>query len=66
MTARRVEVVTHRGSMAFANPTATSLRDPAGRDAVMVTLYLHLEGAAAGEAGSLLYYRPVDELASPT
>jgi hypothetical protein len=31
----------------------------------MVTLYLHLEGAA-GEAGSLLYYRPVDELVSPT
>jgi hypothetical protein len=66
MTARRVEVVTHRGSTAFANPTATSLRDPAGRDAVMVTLYLHLEGAAAGEAGSLLYYRPVDQPAPPT
>jgi hypothetical protein len=66
MTARRVEVVTHRGSTAFANPTATCLRDPAGRDAVMVTLYLHLEGAAAGEAGSLLYYRPVDEPAPPT
>jgi hypothetical protein len=61
MTARRVEVITHRGSTAFANPTATCLRDPAGRDAVMVTLYLHLEGTAAGEAGSLLYYRPVDE-----
>jgi hypothetical protein len=65
MTARRVEVVTHGGSTAFANPTATCLRDPGGRDAVMVTLYLHLEGAA-GEAGSLLYYRPVDELVSPT
>jgi len=25
----------------------------------MVTLFLHLEGAAAGEAGSLLYYLPV-------
>jgi hypothetical protein len=66
MTARRVEVVTHRGSTAFANPTATCLRDPAGRDAVMVTLYLHVEGAAAGEAGSLLYYRPVDQPAPPT
>jgi hypothetical protein len=61
-----VEVVTHRGSTAFANPTATCLRDPAGRAAIMVTLYLHLEGAAAGEAGSLLYYRPVEEPAPPT
>jgi len=66
MTARRVEVVTHGGSTAFANPTATCLRDPSGRDAVMVTLFLHMEGAAAGEAGSLLYYLPVDEPASPT
>jgi hypothetical protein len=56
MTARRLEVVTHRGSTAFANPTATRLRDPSGRDAVMVTLFLPVEGAAAGEAGSLLYY----------
>jgi hypothetical protein len=61
MTAQRLEVVTHRGSTAFANPTATCLRDPVGRDAVMVTLFLHVEGAAAGEAGSLLYYLPVDE-----
>jgi hypothetical protein len=66
MTAQRVEVVTHRGSTAFANPTATCLRDPLDRDAVMVTLYVHAEGAVAGEAGSLLYYRPVDELAAPT
>jgi hypothetical protein len=61
MTARRLEVVTHGGSTAFANPTATWLRDPSGREAVMVTLFLPVEGAAAGEAGSLLYYMPVDE-----
>jgi hypothetical protein len=61
MTARRLEVVTHGGSTAFANPTATWLRDPSGRKAVMVTLFLPVEGAAAGEAGSLLYYLPVDE-----
>jgi hypothetical protein len=65
MTAQRLEVVTHGGSTAFANPTATCLRDPSGRDAVMVSLYLHVEGAAAGEAGSLLYYVPVDEPAPP-
>ena len=61
MTARRLEVVTHGGSTAFANPTATRLRDPSGRKAVMVTLFLPVEGAAAGEAGSLLYHLPVDE-----
>jgi hypothetical protein len=65
MTAQRLEVATHRGSTAFANPTVTRLRDPLGRDAVMVTLFLHVEGAAAGEAGSLLYYVPVDQPASP-
>jgi hypothetical protein len=59
-TARQVEVVTHGGSTAFANPTATLLRDPSGRDAVMVTLFLPVEGAAPGEAGSLLYHVPVD------
>jgi hypothetical protein len=59
MTAQQVDVVTHGGSTSFANPTATCLRGPLGRDVVMVTLFLHLEGAAAGEAGSLLYYLPV-------
>jgi hypothetical protein len=65
MVAQRLEVVTHGGSTAFANPTATRLRDPSGRDAVMVTLFLPVEGAAAGEAGSLLYYMSVDKSASP-
>ena len=57
--AQRVDVVSHRGSVAFANPTATCLRDPAGRNAVMVTLFVPAEGAAPGEAGSLLYCLPV-------
>jgi hypothetical protein len=66
MTARRLEVVTHGGSStAFANPTATCLRDPSGGDAVMVTMFLPVEGAAAGEAGSLLYHVAVDKSASP-
>jgi hypothetical protein len=58
-TAQRLEVMTHGGSIAFANPTATILRDPAGRDALMVTLFLPMEGAAPGEAGSLLYVVPI-------
>ncbi len=65
-TARRLDIVTHRGSTAFANPTATCLRDPSGRNVVMVTLFLPVEGAAPGEAGSLLYYVPVDEPLLPT
>jgi len=59
-TTEPLDVVTHRGSAAFANPTATPLRDPAGRDAIMVTLFLPMEAAAPGEAGSLLYLVPVE------
>ena len=59
-TTERLDIVTHKGSTAFANPTATSLRDPAGRDAIMVTLFLPMEAAAPGEAGSLLYLVPVE------
>ena len=53
------------GSTAFANPTATMLRDPVGRDALLVTLFLPTEGAAPGEAGSLLYLGPVGQAAQP-
>jgi hypothetical protein len=59
-TTERLEVVTHKGSTAVANPTATRLRDPAGRDAIMATLFLPMEGAAPGEAGSLLYVVPAE------
>lgn len=59
-TAERLDIVTHGGSRAFANPTATMLRDPAGRQAVMVTLFVPMEAAAPGEAGSLLYHVPAD------
>jgi hypothetical protein len=64
-TAERLEVMTHGGSTAFANPTATMLRDPAGRDALMVTLFLPVEGAAPGEAGSLLYVVPIGQAGPP-
>jgi hypothetical protein len=59
--AERLAVMTHGGSTAFANPTATMLRDPAGRDALMVTMFLPMEGAAPGEAGSLLYLVPIGQ-----
>jgi hypothetical protein len=60
-TAQRLDIVTHGGSTAFANPTATVLRDPAGRQALVVTLFVPMEGAAPGEAGSLLYHVPVED-----
>jgi hypothetical protein len=60
-TAQRLEVLTHGASTAFANPTATMLRDPAGRDALMVSLVLPMERAAPGEAGSLLYVVPIGQ-----
>ena len=63
-TAEQLRIVTHRGSTAFANPTATVLRDPTGRPSLMVTLFLPTEGAAPGEAGSLLFVVPVDADAS--
>jgi hypothetical protein len=58
-------VATHGGSTAFANPTATVLRDPSGEGAVMVTLFVPGEGAAPGEAGSLLYHVPLARLGAP-
>ena len=50
-------VVTHGGSTAFANPTATLVTGPSGTPAVVVTLFVPTEGAAPGEAGELIFYR---------
>ena len=50
-------ITTHRGSTAFANPTFTSLISPAGRPALLVTLFIPSQGAAPGESGELIYYR---------
>lgn len=55
--ARPLEIVTNGGSKSFGNPTATFLKAPSGRDAVLVTLYVFKEGAAPGELGPLVYYR---------
>ncbi|MEA2130975.1 MAG: hypothetical protein QOJ85_3866 [Solirubrobacteraceae bacterium] len=53
----KLNVRTHRASSSFGNPTATVVTDPIGLRAVVVTLFLFSEGAAAGEAGELIYYR---------
>ncbi|MER7009774.1 hypothetical protein ABT297_42975 [Dactylosporangium sp. NPDC000555] len=52
-----VNMRTHRGSTAFANPTATTITAPDGRRAVVFTTFIPSEGAAPTEAGSLIYYR---------
>jgi hypothetical protein len=53
----KLNVRTHGVSASFGNPTATVVTDPGGRRAVVVTFFLFSEGAAAGEAGELVYYR---------
>jgi hypothetical protein len=52
---------THRGSTAFADPTATWVGSPngGGGKAIVFTQYLPINGAAPGEAGELIYYRDV-------
>jgi hypothetical protein len=47
---------THGGSTAFANPSATRITAPDGRQALLVSVFIPKEGAAAGEAGQLLYW----------
>ena len=54
---RPLQIVTHGGSKSFGNPTATALKAPNGRDAVLVTVYVFSEGAAPNEIGPLIYYR---------
>jgi hypothetical protein len=57
--ARPLRIRTHGGSTAFANPAVTLLRSPAGAPAVCASMFLFAEGAAAGEAGQLVYYREI-------
>ena len=56
--ATQLSIRTHGGSQAFANPTVTPLPLPNGEPGVVVTQFLFSSGAATGEAGELLYYRP--------
>jgi hypothetical protein len=50
-TARQLAITTAGRSTSFANPSVTRLTDPAGRDVLLVSIFLPSEGAAAGEAG---------------
>jgi hypothetical protein len=52
-----LDVQTHGGSRSFGNPTVSEVTAPSGKRALVMTLFLFHEGAAPGEAGSLIYYR---------
>jgi hypothetical protein len=47
---------TDGGSTAFANPSVTALRTPAGQRAPIVALIIPGEATAHGEGGELIYY----------
>lgn len=52
-----LEVRTPGGSRAFGNPTVTAVTDPAGRPALLFSMFVFSEAAAPGEAGELVFYR---------
>ncbi|MFG2647626.1 hypothetical protein [Streptomyces sp. NPDC048436] len=54
--ADRLDITTHGGSRAFANPSAALVTDPQGRPALLVSLFIPGQGAAPGEAGQLVYW----------
>lgn len=52
---RVIPYTTDRVSRAFANPTATAIVLPDGKPGVVFTLFIPSQGAAKGEAGTLIY-----------
>ena len=56
-TVRPLHVRTPGGSTAFANPSVARVTAPSGRPATLVTAFVPSEGAAAGEAGTLTWFR---------
>lgn len=55
-----LNIKTHKGSQSFANPTMTAAKGPDGKQGVIVTFYVPGEGAAFGEAGTLIYFAPLN------
>ena len=50
---------THGGSVSFGNPTITRLTLPDGRPGIVVTDFIFSQGAARGEGGELVFYKPL-------
>lgn len=55
MPIRTLNLRTHDGSQAFANPNATWVTDASHQKKLVVTLFLPSEGNSRDEAGTLLY-----------
>jgi hypothetical protein len=55
-TADRLNITTDAGSISFGNPTIEQIT-LGEQPALVMSLYLFLDGARGGETGSLLYYR---------
>lgn len=55
--ADQLNIETDAGSISFGNPTIEQVHI-GGRSALVMTLYLFLDGARGGETGALVYYRP--------
>ena len=53
----QLEVRTHAGSTACANPTVTNATLPSGRRGLIVTYFIPVEGAGRNEAGTLIFWR---------
>ena len=51
-----LNIKSHSGSTAFANPTFTVLKSPNGADCVVVTYFVPQEGAKSGESGQWIFY----------
>ena len=50
-----LNIPTDAGSISFGNPTIEQVQI-GGRQALVMTLFVFLDGSAAGEDGSLVYY----------
>jgi hypothetical protein len=51
-----LQIMTHRFSESFGNPTFTILTLPNGKGGFVTTQFIFKEGAAYGEAGELVYF----------
>jgi len=59
-TVAQLNVRTHKGSVAVANPSMALVPSPkTGRPAVFATYFIFSEGAAKGEAGQLAFYSEI-------
>ena len=58
---QRLNIRTHAGSTAFTNPTIERVTI-GGQTAILVTLFVPMEGARGAEAGELIYYRAFGDL----